>query len=597
MIPGAEISYIQLIYAIVTLNSVILAGVLWRYRGQTGVAPLLGNVLCAGVWAGSLLALTVVDRGLLALVFLGLLFLGVGFSSMMLLVFTLEYTGRERFVRPPILAALSIEPILVVFFAVVNPGNLFFTLSTDAVDWGIAFWIHVVYAYAVMTVATAMIFDLLYRSRSLYRGQSAALLVGTLAAWIANVVYIAGPIEFDTSPIGFLVAGILYGVAIVRYRLTDVVPIARNRVLETVSDGIFVVDDEDRLIDSNPAGRRILRLIGVDDSSLIGRPLPSMLARSAFLDQYEDMTALSEETTGEVSIGTNHFQVVATPIDDGRDRHVGWLLIAHDITQRKRHEERLEQQNERLKRFADIVSHDLRNPLNVADGYVGLAREADDPAPYIDEIEQSHDRMETIIEDVLALARDGVDVTDPKPVSLADLAEQAWESVDTGDAALTVTSDATILADANRVTRLLENLFRNSIEHGTPNGTDDGTDSKRSSLTVEVGPIDTGEGGGSTGFYVADDGSGLPDGGDRVFEDGYTTNAEGTGFGLSIVEGIATAHGWIVTAGESEYGGARFEFTGVESGDTDEPPADDTFGTVESPAPASDGQLSGDTPS
>lgn len=578
MIPGAEIGYIQPIYAIATLNSAILAAVLWRYRDHTGMVPLLVNVLCAGVWAGSLLALTVVDSGLLALAFLGLLFLGVGFSSMTLLVFTLEYTGRERFVRPPVLAALSIEPVLVLFFAVVNPGNLFFTLSGDAVEWGIAFWIHVVYAYAILAVTTALIFDLLYRSRSLYRGQSAALLVGTFAAWIANVVYIFGPIEFDTSPIGFLVAGILYGVAIVRYRLTDVVPIARDRVLETVSDGIFVVNDEDRLIDINPEGRRILRIVGVDDGGqLIGRPFPSLVDGTAFLYPYEEITSRDEETSVEVSTAANHFQVIATPIDDGRDRHVGWLLIAHDITQRNRHEERLEQQNERLKRFADIVSHDLRNPLNVADGYVDLAREADDPARYFDEIERSHDRMETIIEDVLALARDGADVTDPKPVSLADLAEQAWESVDTRDATLSVTSEMTILADAKRVTRLLENLFRNSVEHGTPDGTDDGADPLGSSLEIEVGTIAADDGDGPVGFYVADDGQGLPDEGEDVFEDGYTTDAEGTGFGLSIVRGIATAHGWTVTAGESERGGARFEFRGVDSA-PDSSPSDSASG-------------------
>jgi len=114
-------------------------------------------------------------------------------------------------------------------------------------------------------------------------------------------------------------------------------------------------------------------------------------------------------------------------------------LIARDITDRTNRESKLEESNARLEEFATIVSHDLRNPLTVARGYLELASETDDNDGYFDEIERSHERMEMIIEDVLTLAREGTAVTDPEPVALATVAETAWNGVDTGSASLAMT--------------------------------------------------------------------------------------------------------------------------------------------------------------
>ncbi|WP_436931307.1 ATP-binding protein [Halosimplex halobium] len=208
--------------------------------------------------------------------------------------------------------------------------------------------------------------------------------------------------------------------------------------------------------------------------------------------------------------------------------------------------EALERQNERLERLAGIVSHDLRNPLTVAKGRLELvADETDDE--HVAAIERAHDRMETLIEDLLALAREGEGATDPEPVALAAAARECWEHVGTGDATLVVDAASTVRADPGRLQQLLENCVRNAVEHG-------GGD-----VTVTVGDCED-------GFYVADDGPGIPeDERERVFEAGYTSTDDGTGLGLNIVAGIAESHGWDVAVHESEGGGARFEFTGVET--------------------------------
>ena len=135
---------------------------------------------------------------------------------------------------------------------------------------------------------------------------------------------------------------------------------------------------------------------------------------------------------------------------------------------------------------------------------------------------------------------------EPRPVDIASLVDQCWKIVPTNVATHTVQTTQLIQADETRLQQLLENLFRNAVEHGVD------------SVAVTVDDLDD-------GFYIEDDGPGIPEA-DRetVFKVGYSTNTEGTGLGLSIVDGIVEAHGWNVRVTEGTDGGAQFEITGVE---------------------------------
>ncbi|PSP78772.1 histidine kinase [Halobacteriales archaeon QS_1_68_20] len=234
---------------------------------------------------------------------------------------------------------------------------------------------------------------------------------------------------------------------------------------------------------------------------------------------------------------------------DQQDVEVAELLVT-DVAEALRRVERereLARQNERLERFASMVSHDLRNPLQVAKGYVELL---DCEGP-VDAVADALDRMDVLIGESLALARQGQTIDDPEPVDLRQSVETAWETVETVEADLVVHDDFTFLADGRRLSSLLKNLVRNAVEHGD-------------AATVRVGSLDDGE-----GFYVEDDGVGVPpDERGQVFEFGYSTAEEGTGVGLAIVAEIADAHGWDVAvagtdASDGDEGGARFEFSGV----------------------------------
>lgn len=179
--------------------------------------------------------------------------------------------------------------------------------------------------------------------------------------------------------------------------------------------------------------------------------------------------------------------------------HYGRLWTFRDITKQKERKEELERQNDRLEEFAGVVSHDLRNPLRTAQGRLELATEECD-SDHLASVANAHDRMGSIIDDLLWLAREGQNIGATEPVDLREVIEQTWAvtGADVGVATLSlevgqqeVVGDLT--ADRERLKQLLENIFRNAIEHG-------GED-----VTLSVGLLED-------GFYVEDDGPGIPDG-------------------------------------------------------------------------------------
>jgi PAS domain S-box-containing protein len=253
---------------------------------------------------------------------------------------------------------------------------------------------------------------------------------------------------------------------------------------------------------------------------------------------------------------------------DEKDRELAELLVAHAAAQLDRlaQEQRLRdqaaeltEQNDRLEEFAGIVSHDLQNPLHVAEGYLELAREECD-SDHLDTVSGAHERMETLVDDLLTVAREGDEVRATEPMPLRAVAEECWKRVPTDGGRLVVETERPVRADRKRLEHLLENLLRNAVEHGSTGSrpsADDVTERDGESVTVTVGDL-------PDGFYVADDGAGIPaDDREDVFETGYTTAEDGTGLGLDIVSQVADAHGWSVRVTESEDGGARVEVTGV----------------------------------
>jgi PAS domain S-box-containing protein len=325
-------------------------------------------------------------------------------------------------------------------------------------------------------------------------------------------------------------------------------------VLTALGDPVYAIDADGRYTFVNDA---FTSMTGYTEAELLGEHTELAVGEDAVEKGIELTRALLRDgdpdatrtcgvdvitAEGERIPCENHIALL--PLDDGE--FCGTAGVVRDVSDRRERERELERKNERLEQFASVISHDLRNPLNVATTSLDLTRE-DHTDEHLDRLERALDRMDALITDLLQFARQGNDVRECKRVALSELVDACWQTVATADATLVAEATHTIEAEHSRLRQLLENLFRNAVEHGGE------------SVTVTVGDIDDGP-----GFFVADDGPGIPEGErDRVLEVGYSTSDTGTGFGLAIVKEIADAHGWRLSIVTSADGGARFEFTDV----------------------------------
>ena len=319
-------------------------------------------------------------------------------------------------------------------------------------------------------------------------------------------------------------------------------------LFESIWDPIVVSDRDRRLVDCNQAFTdrfgytpeeirgETSGILYADETEFkrMGERAREQLDKSGFFETTRFKTKEGEVAPCELK--------VSYQVQD--DEIVGYIGLIRDISERQARERELQERNDRLEEFASVVSHDLRNPLSVIQGRIELARD-ECRSDHLDHAATATDRSLELIDDLLLLAREGERVHDVERVNLKSIVEKCWQSVATADATLVVETDQSIEADSSRLRQLLENLIRNAVEHG-------GED-----VSVTVGRL-------SDGFFVADDGVGISEKlRDRIFDVGYSTAHDGTGFGLNIVEDIADAHGWNVQATENESGGARFEITGV----------------------------------
>jgi signal transduction histidine kinase len=494
------------------------------------------------------------------------------------------------------------NPVHGLWFAVasMSPGTAPPVLVED---WGPVWYAWVAYVYAIVVGTTyLMASEFVSDSRSgIHRVQTGLVLAGVVVVSVINVLFVAGLLPFDPTPFTFGLTGVAFGVATFRYQLLTVLPIARDTVLSTLDSGVLVLDADDRVVDTN---ERFRSMFDVAEGSVRGESAASLFAdhpeirsrldslddsdtTSNALDSDSDTTDSATDEPDTISVETDgrtrHYQVEGSRLTDAVDTNVGRVVVFTDVTRqvsrRRRLRERtrkLERRNEQLDGFASVVSHDLRNPLAVVSAHADLAGDrveaaagspddsrgdtsesdgsadgTDDTldatlADHLDAITDATERMETIVDDVLTLARRGEVVGETEPVALDAVARRAWALVDSDGANLSVETDATVRADPNRLQEVFENLFRNAVDHAGP----------EVHVRVRARP---------DGFVVDDDGPGIPPADrDEVFDAGYTSDSDGTGLGLNIVRAVVEAHGWTVAVTDSPEDGARFEVDGVE---------------------------------
>jgi len=459
------------------------------------------------------------------------------------LYFCSAYTGRSLHRNTTVRRIALAVFVAIVLVKLTNPiHGLYFTTAATTTPFphltvhnGVLHWSVMGLSYALAVVGYFMLFELFTQVGADARPLAVVAGLTGLPVFL-DVLGLVSPrlVDITYEPIG--VAAFAVGVLFIYVDRFQSVQLAGSR-----EEPVIVLSDEDRIRDYNESARRLFPPLVRRD--VIGEPLWAVLPEVVdALESDRGILVLEREDQ------TRYYRVDDTPFASGRTQ-LGQLLSVTDVTEAERYQQEIERQNDRLEGFASVVSHDLRNPLNVAMARVQAAREEHDDEQ-LEHASAALDRMENLIDDLLTLARTGQPIDGTEPVSLSAVAREAWGLVETGEATLVSDEEYRFEADPDRLQQLFENLFRNAIEHG-------GAD-----LAVRVGAVD------GDGFFVEDDGSGIPEENrEDVFESGFTTAADGTGFGLAIVTEVVEAHGWDIVATESESGGARFEITGVGSTD------------------------------
>ncbi len=506
-------------------------------------------------------------------------FIGIVIVPVAWFTFAVHYTSNSEWLSSRNRLLLTIVPILttLIVWTNGNEGIMWqnarlssadgFTVFVN--DLGIWFWIHSAYSYILLVAGTFLLLRRFISAPAVYRRQLIALVIAVVFPVVANAITILAKPLLDLTPLAFAVTGLSFTWGMLRYQLLDLAPIARNTVIESMTDSMLVIDNRGRIVDINSAGAS---LINQKVSESIGKPLslaiPFIAQQPEIIDKYRVERAIQDEVSVENENGNRHFDVRVSPLFDGQNQINGRVIILRDITERKRAEEKIRAQNEALvkanhelieaRQHAEIatelksqflanMSHELRTPLNAIIGYTeiqlaGMAGELNDEQQrYQERILANSEQLLGLINDVLDISKIEAGrmslVRKPFVVRtwLDGIVKRTQVLADAKNLALVVKINDdlpnTLVEDSDRLQQIVINLLSNAIKF-TENG----------QIGIHLGRHD----GACWKIVVSDTGIGIPiHAYETIFEEFRQVDGSsrrrygGTGLGLAIVKQLA----------------------------------------------------------
>lgn len=588
--------------------SVVLAPLAWRHRRVSGAAPLALLMLAVFEWAlGNTLELGSRELSV-KLFWANLEYLGIVTVPGAWLALTLQYTGRGRWLTARNVALLAIAPIITLLLVWTNDAHSLIRsdpwldtsgpFSVVAKAYGAWFWVHVAYSYVLIACSTVLLIQQFARSARLYRGQRSILLVAAFMPWVGNALYISGlsPIpRLDLTPPAFALSGLAVALGILRFRLFDIVPVARGMIVESMNDGVMVLDAQNRIVDLNPTA---LGTIGCTASEAIGQPVVQVLSYwSDLVEPYLDVVEANAEIVMGEGKEQRYLDLRISPLCDPGGNLKGRLIIWRDITERKHGEEELRKAKEAAEAasraksaFLATMSHELRTPLTSVLGYAELLQEKAETlgdtrfVPYLAKTWAAGKQLEALISNILDLTRIEAGTVEPHPetfdvCALIDhLAVTAQPLVEQNGNALEAhcaKDVGTMHADLTMVRQSLLNLVNNAAkftEQGTitlaverirtPRACGDQSQGTRAESNSSPFGDDPGD---WIQFRVADTGIGMtPEQIERVFEPFWQADSSstrrygGSGLGLAISHRFCQAMGGAITIESQPGQGSTF---------------------------------------
>jgi PAS domain S-box-containing protein len=427
-----------------TAVSAGIAGFVFRKRSTSGAIPFVGLMFALATWSLCYAFETANVTFVGKLFWSNAAYVGIVAVPACWLLFTIQYAGGVKGPRKYGLLLLVIEPVIVLYllWSGDSQGLLrrSFALETTghfvvlAKSYGPAFWVHAAYSYVLLLTGTFLLLVVIARSPFIYAQQVGTVLASLSAPWLANAIYISGFSPFphlDLTPFAFIFLGVAVALSLFRLQFLDIVPIARNSIVEDLGDCVIVLNARDQIVDVNAAATAI---IDRPDEDLIGAKAAEVFTAMPGLVNLLDSPV---EVTEEVALGQKedrrYFEVKLQPISDRRGRLTGRLISLHNITSRKRFEEQ-QVQTQRLRAIGELsagVSHNLNNMLTAIMGPAELIKmDADDEQvrKHADMIIAATLRASNLIQRLSETVLQRSDGVDLQPVNICETVEKAVQS-------------------------------------------------------------------------------------------------------------------------------------------------------------------------
>jgi len=519
---------VALLAAVVTGTSgAILA---WRERPEAG-ATWLSLLLAGQVWWTTFLVFELEAPTLAAkALWYDVQWIGVVLIPIAWLLFAFEYTGRDRYVTPRVVTALLVVPLVTLVVVATGDSGGFLRADASVAESAVGSflrvnpgpWYYLIagYTYLLGLIGSVPILQLVRDDARPFRGQSAALLVGTAAPWASSILHLAGAIPvagLDPTPLAFAVSGVAYLLALSRFRLLTFAPAPRRRarqlVFEHLHDPAFVVGTEGYLVDLNQSA---VEIFGIDRRAAIGNPATEVVPR------YNDLIAEDGGHSPLAIVGSNGrrpYEATVRNVTNAHARSIGQVVVFHDVGQYLGQQQRLDVLNR-------VFRHDVRTETNLIHGYADQLKADPTDERALSVVKQSATRILELSERTRTASELFDPVSEPPPpVPLDEIVDGVVSDLrsEFPCANVVVDPDLPTVSVPAVVHVIVEDLCSNAIQHND-------TDAPSVWVTASVDD-DWVE------LAVADDGPGIAESEYDVLQRGTETPLQhGSGIGLWIVK-------------------------------------------------------------
>ncbi len=340
-----EISIYSIPLWIASFVTALLARYAWRFRNFLGAKSFMLLMISVAIWCLGY-GFEIAAPGFpLKLFWAKIQYLGIVSVPLFWVVYTIHFTGNSSWLSPRVRKLLLVFPLITLLLAWTNDwhGLIWKEIQVNtlgpfhdlSIQYGTWFWFNLFYSYLLILIGTVLLIRFFIYSQGLFRRQARALLFAALFPWLANAIYLFGlnPIpDLDLTPFAFTLTGLIIAWGVLRLQFLDIVPLARYAVVESMNDGVFVLDLWNRIVDINPAAQALLK----GTPELIGKPAAQIFRD--YTDLFDRLNDVREarEVLVMHSLGLEkNYEVRISPLFDPKENFSGRLIVLQDITERE----------------------------------------------------------------------------------------------------------------------------------------------------------------------------------------------------------------------------------------------------------------------